>query len=185
MTAAFILDNLRRRGVILVEIDSGAKSSDAKQHELLTPLQGLSNATQAIASEERDRSIKRLNRLLAKTDKAAPGSGHGKSKSENESFLLHCRFLCNHADESDVMTGWALGPDDKAHVLATFFWEFNTFKKQIVKERYPQWRVEQDFEKPKKQPETTPERRPVAEQVRREAQWRAQQQRLYLQNAKK
>ena len=42
--AGAILDRLRQRGVVFVEIDSGAKPSFKVESELFTPAQGLSNA---------------------------------------------------------------------------------------------------------------------------------------------
>ncbi len=181
-SARNILKNLRDRGVIFVEIDSGAKPSDELQHELLTPLQGLSNATSAIASDERNRSIKRLNRLLEQPGTSGEGSGRGRSKEDNESTLLHCRFLCNHADEADVMTGWALGPDDKAHVIATFFWEYNAWKRRDVDLRYEAWRKARADDIKKDDPGS---RSRLAELMRLEAQRRATQQRLILRSGKK
>ncbi len=154
--AAEILDRLRRRGVIFLEIDSGAKPSAAEMAEPRRPLQALDNATYLEALADRDRNAKRMNELLAppwddaytrvalrdildveyqnalssfaKKKRIADQVEAAKARLRAAPWLLPHRFVCNFATDHDVMTAWSLGPDDKAHVMATFLCELRTWK---------------------------------------------------------
>jgi hypothetical protein len=48
------------------------------------------------------------------------------------------RFQCNHTDY-EVLTTWALPPEDKATILATFFWEDRQWTEIELKTEFPDW----------------------------------------------
>jgi hypothetical protein len=108
-----IMSTLKERGVFLIEIDSGAKKRPPKWIErrfptVFEPGRALSNAGFATALFEKERlSDEELNTLL-------------QLRTE-EGGYFRMTFTCNHSE--DVMTAWALGPDDKAKVLVQFLIE--------------------------------------------------------------
>jgi len=104
-----ILGELRRRGVVLVEIDSGAKPNLATVSEMRVPSQALENAGYASAFAARDWYLERMSRLLTVDD-----------LPENVPALWVRKFTCNHSQPGDVITAWALAPSHKARILATF-----------------------------------------------------------------
>jgi hypothetical protein len=129
-----ILASLRRRGVIFLEIDSGAKPSATFNAELRTPAQGLDNAAYATAFEARDRYLGQLDSLLApdvpvaELRKWAPYWG----------YMFRHTFQCNHTDY-EVMTAWALPPSEKAKILATFFFEHRQWTDIDLPVDFPDW----------------------------------------------
>jgi hypothetical protein len=42
--------------------------------------------------------------------------------------MLSHSFICSLGLDRDVMTAWALGPDEKAHIMATFFCELQKWR---------------------------------------------------------
>jgi hypothetical protein len=107
--AQAILRELRQRGVVLVEIDSGAKPNLATVSELRVPSQALENAGYASAFAARDWYLERISRLLAVDD-----------LPEQVPTVWVRKFTCNHSQPGDVLTAWALAPSHKARILATF-----------------------------------------------------------------
>jgi hypothetical protein len=116
--ACRILRELRRRGVVLVEIDSGAKPHLDAVPEVRVPAQALENAGYASAYSSHDWYLQRLQALLgdgALGDGAADGTPQVRLGP-----LFVWTFTCNHSRPDDVLTAWALAPAQKARVLATF-----------------------------------------------------------------
>lgn len=155
--AAVIIEMLRKRGIVFVEIDSGAKptpseSLDSPFGSALRPLAALNNATYtnalrisdnlvnsflmrfavsetaATLSQMNMESLETLNPyfngLKAEAVRAALGIVIPPESNPDRALnsFHHFRFTCNHNSEAkaDVMTAFALGPKDKASVMATF-----------------------------------------------------------------
>jgi hypothetical protein len=155
-----LLDQLRRRGVVLVEIDSGAKPSLQPVAEVQTPAQGLNNAAYATAIAAKSGYYQRLNTLLQPDLEGRDGPGEvfqpGRAGRPlpaaeavqdllNPSYAVLRRtplyvqvFECNHSTERDVMTAWALAPSDKARVTATFWCEYQQWRR-LQRDRYRCW----------------------------------------------
>jgi len=122
--AAKALGRLRERGVILVEIDSGAKpeppTASRPLEAVFAPFRALGNASYATAAKAKADHYRRIRSLLLPTagdeieDSAqTPADGDGAAAQAAD-----VAFLCN--DQDNVMTAWALGPKDKATILARF-----------------------------------------------------------------
>jgi hypothetical protein len=145
--AVKILQRMRQRGVIFLEIDSGAKPKSGVMHDLQTPLQTLENANFANAAADREVYLRQINKLLTPATHRKEGAGAAKgfkdmalkkvpeggpgskpSGPRDLPWVFHHLFMCNHSGDKDVMTAWALSPDDKARVMATFFCEFQKWK---------------------------------------------------------
>jgi hypothetical protein len=138
--AWLILYELRRRGVVLVEIDSGAKPSSSPPAVLSTvrvPIQGLENASYAIAGGDEDAYLSRIRKVVQPRQRSYTTKDVGTldrekwSKSDSiiaQSWLYHLKFVCNHSTQDDVMTAWALAPHDKAKIYATFFCELREWQ---------------------------------------------------------
>jgi hypothetical protein len=172
--AAQIMNRLRERGVIFLEIDSGAKPKSGVLHDLQTPLQALENANFVNAAVDRERYLKRINKLLTpaafqkegagnmkglkKTgENANNGKGQKKSGPKDLPWVFHHLFLCNHSNDRDVMTAWALSPGDKARVMATFFCEYQKWRKEQSDENVQEWlRARNKEQDPGKSPRATP-----------------------------
>jgi Patatin-like phospholipase len=159
-TAARIIDKLRRRGVVFVEIDSGAKptsssTDDSLLEDILAPLNALNNASYTNSLRIGDNLINDMLLKFSASPLAANLSSlpFGQLGTVNPYFknlddtqvraalgivfpgtadlpralqsVYHFRFSCNHSKETraDVMTAFALGPDDKAVVYAMFLSE--------------------------------------------------------------
>lgn len=159
-TSARIVDKLRRRGIVFIEIDSGAKPTGSDTDEttmgdVLTPLTALNNAAYTNALRIGDDLIDDMLLKFSASPLAANISPlpFGQLGVANPYFrdlqesqvraalgivfpgdsdpdralqsLYHYRFSCNHSKETkaDVMTAFALGPEDKAIVYAMFLSE--------------------------------------------------------------
>jgi hypothetical protein len=150
-----ILTKLRSRGVVFVEIDSGAKPSFKDQSEVFTPIQGLNNATYVTATAARGWYLEQLQQLLdPRRDEQLQKALTPERRQVVNASLLDTRqaalgqqgyrpmflrpFVCNHADPSDVMTAWALAPNHKTKVLATFYCEYRQWT-EIETEDFPKW----------------------------------------------
>lgn len=157
---ARVVHKLRKRGIVFVEIDSGAKptgnSSDNNAFgEVLRPLTALNNSSYTNSLRISDSLIHNLLLRLAVSQPAARLStmSLGAIGTDNPYFksitdeqvraaiamavpaesdperalrsFYHFRFSCNHVSETkaDVMTAFALGPADKAIVMAMFLSE--------------------------------------------------------------
>jgi Patatin-like phospholipase len=180
-TSARIIDKLRRRGVVFIEIDSGAKptgnaSDETILGEVLKPLTALNNAAYTNALRIGDDLINDLLLKFSASPLAANlsplpfgrlGTVNPYFQGLNESqvraalgivfpgdadperalqSLYHYRFSCNHSKETkaDVMTAFALGPDDKAIVFAMFLLESQQWY-EWVRLRESQYRSYRQF----------------------------------------
>lgn len=153
---ARVLQKLRKRGIVFIEIDSGAKPTGSASEgtafgEALRPLTALNNSSYTNALRISDHLIQRLQLRFAISPSAAQLSAFPLG-TENPYFelmeeqlkgalpvaipantdaekaivsMFHFRFSCNHVQdtEADVMTAFALGPNDKATVIAMFLSE--------------------------------------------------------------
>lgn len=168
--AALIIEMLRKRGIVFVEIDSGAKptpgeSVDSPFGPALRPLTALNNATYTNALRISDNlvnsflirfavsetaatlsrmnieSLETLNPYFNGLEPAAIRAALGivippeSNPDRALSSFHHFRFTCNHNSEAkaDVMTAFALGPRDKASVMATFLPEALRWKQWAAK----------------------------------------------------
>jgi hypothetical protein len=131
--AASILKTLRRRGLMIVEIDSGGKpkgspSSIGLVPGLTEPMRALENAARANAIATKDGYVDELQTWL-RTDVLKrvqdPGGINqpiaGDLPPIQDFPCAQVTITCNHSE--GVITTWALGPDDKAMVIAQFLVE--------------------------------------------------------------
>ncbi len=105
-----LLDVLRTRGVLLVEIDAGARPADSASGLLpgfTRPLQALSAAGSNNANAARDENVDRIRRVLDVPE--MPGR------------FLHLAWICNRID--NVQTAWSLGTRDEAVTTLQFLAE--------------------------------------------------------------
>jgi hypothetical protein len=150
--AGRILQELRRRGVILVEIDSGAKVSSKASAELLTPIQGLEAAGQSLVVTTREAYLTQLNNLLCPAPHTLVALASEKQHElqhrwekapayqvVRRSPLWVRTFVCNHDRDDDVMTAWALPPSNKVKILATFFCEYRQWTELEQPDLQEQW----------------------------------------------
>src|SRR5262249_18531283 len=117
-----IVGELLKRGVLVIEIDSGAKPAPQRDWKTsllpspFEPFRGLNNAAY-------------VNEFLAKSE-------NFKRLRERGSKLPAVKkvtCVCNHSHDGsqDVMTAWALGPQDKANVLYEFLSARPSFEEQV------------------------------------------------------
>ncbi len=102
--AAPIWKELSRRGVLVIEIDSGAKplpSTGAFARLAMPLMQSASALSEAGYTQER-MAVYLRRRMMAE------GSSHARWATFS---------YCPRADQDDVMTAWALGPDDGRSLL--------------------------------------------------------------------
>ena len=105
-----VLATLRRRGVLLVVVDSGAcpegrSGLGAALPELAEPLRALSNADTASGTDRIELAVNLIAHLL-EADDTAPSGG---------SDVL--RVVCHDAGGPRVITAWALSARDKAGIV--------------------------------------------------------------------
>jgi hypothetical protein len=109
--ARSLLATLRERGVILVEIDAGARPSEASSapglRELTQPLRALEAAGALAAEATRAENIDRIRAVVD-----AEGAG---------SRFYNTVFVCNRVD--NVRTAWSLGTHDQAVTILQFLAE--------------------------------------------------------------
>ncbi|HUG20062.1 MAG TPA: patatin-like phospholipase family protein [Planctomycetaceae bacterium] len=124
---------LRERRIVLIEIDSGAKP-EAQQDNLdrglfsalTTPLDALNNSSYHSADISKRRYLREINEIISGHLTQSPNGSDRPSAADGLTDnrvwdAPDIRFLCNYKDESAaVMTAWALGPRDKASVIARF-----------------------------------------------------------------
>lgn len=131
-----VFAELHRRGVILLEIDSGAKPQRpgwlaSFLSGVLEPVRALENAAYANAMSavethlhylkeflpQADRTDlrERLDQLRAKATSLPPELAQGIGTFPS---LKRLTITCNH--QENVMTAWALGPNDKATIFLRF-----------------------------------------------------------------
>jgi hypothetical protein len=152
--ARAILRQLRQRGVVLVEIDSGTKPTTAirkgRLAGLLEPIDGLTNAGYATAEQVKKLYIREIQRILTRDlDELTNGDparetslAEFREKLPLVSTVFHVQLQCNHhepdeaAAPTEVMTAWTLGPEDKAEIVARFLVELGFWDKQKRRDVY-------------------------------------------------
>jgi hypothetical protein len=155
--ASDLLDDLRKRGVVILEIDSGAKPSQhapARFDPLVgprEPLQALDNASFTNAEVVKQYYVREINAILnAPLDRirafSAETSGSSDLRPEIQpKTTVKVRLQCNHylpsqkENDPEVMTAWTLGPKDKAQIVHRFLIELEMWDQQS-KEAY--WDVQ-------------------------------------------
>jgi hypothetical protein len=129
-----IVDELMRRGIVVLEIDSGAKPQSPglvarSLSGLLEPVAALENASYAHGSADVGTNLSvietqlpfRLARQLRWRIERLASPLWKDGGTDRQNFLPNVEritVICNH--EENVMTAWALGPRDKAHVFLRF-----------------------------------------------------------------
>ncbi len=144
--AKTILQELRQRGVVILEIDAGAKPDERITGRLnlfagLTePIQALNNAAYMGADQDKALYIQELRRILNRNLLELAGDDPRKEVSlawyndNRPATTLHVALECNHytpgetQPNPEVMTAWALGPKDKAEVVHRFLMELAWWK---------------------------------------------------------
>jgi len=114
-TARKVLRQMREHGVILVEIDSGAKPQRASPlarllPEILLPPHALSKSSHETAVHVKEDYVDHLKESF---DPEEEGHEYGKSAG-----FERVDFQCNQNE--NVMTAWALGPSGKARVIVQY-----------------------------------------------------------------
>jgi hypothetical protein len=145
--AAALLANLRRHGVCILEIDAGAKPNTALPWPLdlfggvKEQSQSLENGGYSNADRAKQLYLKEIRRILTQRleEPSQPSLGSKTSLCDLEDGLpptaLHYCFQCNHyqpggAADPAIMTAWALGPRDKAGVVARFLPELGVWDRR-------------------------------------------------------
>ncbi|MFB1485389.1 hypothetical protein [Corallococcus sp. RDP092CA] len=122
-----LFTKLAERGVIFVEIDSGAKPQQGKlQASLLspitTPVTVYSLATNAFARNMSELQKQQIGLILGEKgvsmERVSYDYGDAVLPMEADAWLTQC--LQKMQDEVPVMTAWALGPADKGRLLGIF-----------------------------------------------------------------
>jgi hypothetical protein len=148
--AAVLLANLRGHGVCVLEIDAGAKPNTQLPARFnpfggaLEQSQALENGGYSNADRAKQIYLKEIRRILSQRLDEEPDqllTGDKTWLRELEESLpptaLHYCIQCNHyhpgqgADPA-IMTAWALGPRDKAEVVARFLPELGLWKARSV-----------------------------------------------------
>lgn len=141
--AAQIMGKLRRRGVVLIEIDSGAKQEPSRGVATLLPgifgpVTALENVSYTGADRVAQEHIRRLKKIFAGPSisttlerlrydvadellRRVDRDFGFKLEDGNLTMFHSLRITCNH--EENVMTAWALAPSDKAKVFVQFLLE--------------------------------------------------------------
>jgi hypothetical protein len=107
-----ILISLRSLGVLMIEIDTGAKppaaDRSASASGILEPLRAMTNAGFTEAELMRKQYLSEIRTAIeqGETPKDLPFRSY--------------TFVCVRSDDAAVMTAWALGPDDKGSVVRSF-----------------------------------------------------------------
>lgn len=133
-----ILRLLQDRQVVLLEIDSGAKPTpptmvDRILGAALEPVQALNNASYTNADQAKEHYLSHLKELLTpavRCDDPEATAEQIEVHNNRPANVFQVTVRCNHfslerPDQRAVMTAWALGPDDKANVMARFAFELS------------------------------------------------------------
>jgi hypothetical protein len=140
------LEGLRRRGVVLLEIDAGAKPAGTTPWRFdplggpREPLQGLDNASYTNAEVVKQLYVNEVRRALTRDQNVLRGLAAEASAPPGDfpeqlagATAMHLVFQCNHylpgqkAQDPEVMTAWALGPRDKAQIVQRFLIELEVW----------------------------------------------------------
>lgn len=119
---------LEARGVLFVEIDSGAKppsldESAGTEGPISTPLSALSRASHAFASDMATFQKAEIGRLLAGRRVTMMQTSYAYGEVELAKDASDAQRQCMAENQDEVMTAWALGPKDKGRLLGQFLWQ--------------------------------------------------------------
>lgn len=142
-----LLDRLAKHGVVLIEIDAGARSSrkirDGVFRTFGDAVQALSNSADRTARRNHDGWIDEIKKILGDAS-AVSRDAERNEDGEKPNPFFWCGFHCGREgagseDDSDeqVMTAWTLGPRDKARTLTNFLVAFDEWQDRMVALR--QW----------------------------------------------
>jgi hypothetical protein len=117
-----IRSDLLRRGVMLVEVDSGARPASSQLLGTLfpafsDPLDALSFAGYGSSVTMKAGQISRMRETMLRLASQEIDDPAARALDRTALFR-HVPFVCNSAD--GVMTAWALGPEDKAKIFTLF-----------------------------------------------------------------
>lgn len=129
--AAALIDTLARRGVIVLEIDSGAKPEEPSVlaeslANATVPVQSLSVASAVRSSAATRDHVTRMSAVLDRrhdqilTDDESTGAGVRPPERLAGTRLVHVKYVL---DTERIMTAWALTPTQKGQLLARFLAE--------------------------------------------------------------
>jgi predicted acylesterase/phospholipase RssA len=135
--AQALLDELARRGVVLLEIDSGAKPAPPGPFAIafanvLLPVHALSTSsyTRAVQaslfeSARMEAVLRRRGERLLAVDWTKEGAPASAERLDDDIDLIGKRLahVVYVLDTERLMTAWALSPDEKAQLLARFLAE--------------------------------------------------------------
>ncbi|WP_404364312.1 patatin-like phospholipase family protein [Corallococcus coralloides] len=158
--ARALLANLRKRRIIVLEIDSGAKPQElAGVARMLRPLfapgAAMSFASHSYARQMVDLQLDSIRKALSGPE------GYAANVVEHRTFLYKpltgastpsSPSQCNEEqDLNPIMTAWALGPEDKARLIRIFLEQekqvidgLNVFVKNARSEGRPEASARQD-----------------------------------------
>lgn len=135
-TGKRILRLLRRRQIVFLEIDSGSKPSPPTALSqafavVLEPIQALDNAAYTNADHAKQQYVHEVGEFLSLKRDFESESLTAEQRDALRAvpanitpITVRCNhFSLEHPDRNSVMTAWALGPNDKANVLARFAFE--------------------------------------------------------------
>ncbi|NVJ23238.1 patatin-like phospholipase family protein [Myxococcus sp. AM011] len=119
---------LKARGVLFVEIDSGAKPSSLDENEdttgpISTPLSALSRSSHAFARDMANYQKAEIGRLLAGKQVSMMQTSYAYGDAELAVDASDAQRQCLEENQDEVMTAWALGPKDKGRLLGQFLWQ--------------------------------------------------------------
>jgi hypothetical protein len=136
VVAKEIVDELMNRGIVILEIDSGAKPEPPGRiaqalSGLFEPIAALSNAAYARAAStagihigliESQLPFRRARQLRWRIERLTrpiwQETANAEGRQQAFPNVKRITVICNHED--NVMTAWALGPRDKANVFLRF-----------------------------------------------------------------
>jgi hypothetical protein len=141
-----VMKELRRRGVLLVQIDSGAKDIGTDRTGIFTtlaslapalfrPLQALNNASYTNADLATVDYDLVLDAILQPPPEDRPRDGGTPERPAapcvaKPPLVRRVRLTCNNSE--NVMTAWSLGPADKAQVIVQFLIEWTYQQQPLV-----------------------------------------------------
>lgn len=128
---------LEQRGVLFLEIDSGAKPPSLEKTRssggaISTPLSALSRASHAFARDMGEYQKAEIGRLLAgrKVTMLQASYDYGDVELSDDASPEQKECVAENQDE--VMTAWALGPKDKGRLLGQFLWQEESVGQRIA-----------------------------------------------------
>ncbi|MBI1831306.1 MAG: patatin-like phospholipase family protein [Planctomycetes bacterium] len=133
LLAKCLMNELNRRGILLIEIDSGLRPGQLGfVAQLFTnvsgPLEALGTAGFVSFLNAKRSNIESIREpFITEELKDSKGAAH------RFPVCRYVQYYCNHSE--NVITAWALGPKDKAAILVQFIFD-QELKKSFVPELY-------------------------------------------------